>query len=143
MNICILYGRLHFLWDVLRRISLLHKGLRQAGRAKFDVTPLLPITYDAFAKCNAKCSTVLQIALLPLWHSVFSTGKIDHKIFLDWHGKCIYIWHKKERMKMKMQVIQITQNTSAMVRNGKIIYLIQNGRVHQDPLKIRYFQRMI
>lgn len=42
-----------------------------------------------------------------------------------------------------MKTIQITQNTSAMVRNGKVIYLIQNGKVTQDPLKIRYFQRMI
>lgn len=42
-----------------------------------------------------------------------------------------------------MSSVQITKNTIAMVRNGKVIYLIQNGKVTQDPLKIRYFQRMI
>ena len=42
-----------------------------------------------------------------------------------------------------MEKIKITQNTSAIVKNGKVIYLIQNGKLTQDPLKIRYFQRMI
>lgn len=42
-----------------------------------------------------------------------------------------------------MEKIQITKNTIAMVRNGKVIYLIQNGKVTQDPLKVRYFQNMI
>ena len=42
-----------------------------------------------------------------------------------------------------MSSVQITKNTIAMVRNGKVIYLIQNGKVTQDPLKIRYFQKMI
>lgn len=49
---------------------------------------------------------------------------------------------KKER-ELVMMMIKITENTSAMVRNGKVIYLIQNGKVTQDPLKVRYFQRMI
>ena len=40
-------------------------------------------------------------------------------------------------------MIKITQNTTAMVKNGKVIYLIQNGKITQDPLKVRYFQRMI
>lgn len=39
--------------------------------------------------------------------------------------------------------VQITKNTIAMVRNNKVIYLIQNGKITQDPLKVRYFQRMI
>ncbi len=42
-----------------------------------------------------------------------------------------------------METIKITQNTSAVVNNGKVIYLIQNGIKTQDPLKVRYFQRMI
>lgn len=42
-----------------------------------------------------------------------------------------------------MEMIKITNNTSAMVRNGKVIYLIQNGKMTQDPLKVRHFQRMI
>lgn len=42
-----------------------------------------------------------------------------------------------------METIKITENTSAIVKNGKVIYLIQNGKLTQDPLKIRYFQRMI
>lgn len=42
-----------------------------------------------------------------------------------------------------METIKITNNTTAMIRNGKVIYLIQNGKMTQDPLKIRYFQRMI
>ena len=42
-----------------------------------------------------------------------------------------------------MSSVQITKNTIAMVRNGKVIYLIQNGKITQDPLKIRYFQKMI
>jgi hypothetical protein len=51
---------------------------------------------------------------------------------------------KRERKKdKKMEMIQITKNTSAMVRNGKVIYLVQNGKITQDPLKVRYFQRMI
>ena len=52
----------------------------------------------------------------------------------------IYGIRKRE---LKMEMIQITKNTSAMVRNGKVIYLIQNGKITQDPLKVRYFQRMI
>jgi hypothetical protein len=48
---------------------------------------------------------------------------------------------KKERELVMM--IKITENTSAMVKNGKVIYLIQNGKFTQDPLKVRYFQRMI
>lgn len=48
---------------------------------------------------------------------------------------------KKERELVMM--IKITENTSAMVKNGKVIYLIQNGKITQDPLKVRYFQRMI
>jgi len=51
---------------------------------------------------------------------------------------------KKERKKdKKMEMIKITKNTTAMVRNGKVIYLVQNGKITQDPLKVRYFQRMI
>ncbi len=42
-----------------------------------------------------------------------------------------------------MNVIKITNNTSAFIKNGKIIALIQNGKVTQDSLKIRYFQKMI
>lgn len=42
-----------------------------------------------------------------------------------------------------MEKVKITNNTSALVRNGKVIYLIQNGKITQDPLKVRYFQRMI
>jgi hypothetical protein len=49
---------------------------------------------------------------------------------------------KKEKDK-KMETIKITNNTSAVVSNGKVIYLIQNGIKTQDPLKVRYFQRMI
>lgn len=41
------------------------------------------------------------------------------------------------------KMIKITENTSAMVKNGKIIYLVQNGKMTQDPLKVRYFQKMI
>lgn len=41
------------------------------------------------------------------------------------------------------KMIKITENTSAMLKNGKIIYLVQNGKMTQDPLKVRYFQRMI
>lgn len=44
---------------------------------------------------------------------------------------------------MMFTMIQITKNTSAMVKNGKIIYLIQKGKITQDPLKVRHFQRMI
>lgn len=40
-------------------------------------------------------------------------------------------------------MIKITEKTSALVKNGKVIYLIQNGKITQDPLKVRYFQRMI
>lgn len=40
-------------------------------------------------------------------------------------------------------MIQITKNTTAMVKNGKVIYLVQNGKITQDPLKVRYFQNMI
>ena len=40
-------------------------------------------------------------------------------------------------------MIKITENTSAMLKNGKIIYLVQNGKMTQDPLKVRYFQKMI
>ena len=50
---------------------------------------------------------------------------------------------KKEEKEKKMETIKITQNTSAVVNNGKVIYLIQNGIKTQDPLKVRYFQRMI
>jgi DNA-binding Xre family transcriptional regulator len=51
---------------------------------------------------------------------------------------------KRERKKdKKMETIKITKNTSAVVNNGKVIYLIQNGIKTQDPLKVRYFQRMI
>lgn len=50
---------------------------------------------------------------------------------------------KKEEKDKKMEPIKITNNTTAMVRNGKVIYLIQNGKMTQDPLKVRYFQRMI
>jgi hypothetical protein len=49
----------------------------------------------------------------------------------------------KEKEDKKMETIQITKNTSAVVNNGKVIYLIQNGIKTQDPLKVRYFQRMI
>jgi hypothetical protein len=42
-----------------------------------------------------------------------------------------------------MDMVKITNNTSAMVRNGKVIYLVQNGKITQDPLKVRYFQKMI
>ena len=42
-----------------------------------------------------------------------------------------------------MEKVRITENTVALVRNGKVIYLIQNGKMTQDPLKVRYFQRMI
>ena len=41
------------------------------------------------------------------------------------------------------KMIKITEKTSAMVKNGKVIYLVQNGKITQDPLKVRYFQRMI
>lgn len=41
------------------------------------------------------------------------------------------------------KMIKITENTSAMLKNGKIIYLVQNGKMTQDPLKVRYFQKMI
>lgn len=41
------------------------------------------------------------------------------------------------------QEIKITQNTTALVKNGKVIYLIQKGKITQDPLKVRHFQRMI
>jgi hypothetical protein len=50
---------------------------------------------------------------------------------------------KKEEKEKKMETIKITKNTSAVVNNGKVIYLIQNGIKTQDPLKVRYFQRMI
>jgi hypothetical protein len=53
----------------------------------------------------------------------------------------IYGIRKRERKMITM--IKITQNTTAMVKNGKVIYLIQNGKITQDPLKVRYFQRMI
>jgi hypothetical protein len=49
----------------------------------------------------------------------------------------------KEKEDKKMETIKITKNTSAVVNNGKVIYLIQNGIKTQDPLKVRYFQRMI
>ena len=50
---------------------------------------------------------------------------------------------KKEEKDKKMEKIKITNNTTAIVNNGKVIYLIQNGIKTQDPLKVRYFQRMI
>ena len=50
---------------------------------------------------------------------------------------------KKEEKDKKMESIKITNNTTAIVNNGKVIYLIQNGIKTQDPLKVRYFQRMI
>jgi hypothetical protein len=56
MNKCIPFGASHSFLVALRRISLRHKDLRQGGRAKFDVTPLLPTTYDELqnAMQNAK-----------------------------------------------------------------------------------------
>lgn len=57
---------------------------------------------------------------------------------------CIMMVEENDREKdKKMETIKITQNTSAVVNNGKVIYLIQNGIKTQDPLKVRYFQRMI
>ena len=43
----------------------------------------------------------------------------------------------------RIELVEITGNTTAVVKNGKVLYLIQNGRITQDPLKVRYFQRMI
>lgn len=43
----------------------------------------------------------------------------------------------------KYEMVQVSKTTFAMVKNGKVIYLIQNCKIIQDPLKIRYFQRMI
>lgn len=40
-------------------------------------------------------------------------------------------------------IVKITEKTSAVVKNGKVLYLIQNGKTTQDPLKVRYFQNMI
>ena len=47
------------------------------------------------------------------------------------------------KMNERIKMIEITGNTTAVVKNGKVLYLIQNGRVTKDPLKVRYFQRMI
>lgn len=41
------------------------------------------------------------------------------------------------------KMIKVSKTTFAMVKNGKVIYLVQNGKITQDPLKVRYFQRMI
>lgn len=43
----------------------------------------------------------------------------------------------------KYKMVKVSKTTFAMVKDGKIIYLIQNTKITQDPLKIRYFQRMI
>lgn len=43
----------------------------------------------------------------------------------------------------KFRMVKVSNTTVAMVREGKIIYLIQNGQMTQDPLKVRYFQKMI
>lgn len=43
----------------------------------------------------------------------------------------------------KFEMIRVSKTTFAMVKNGKVIYLIQNGKITQDPLKVRHFQRMI
>ena len=39
--------------------------------------------------------------------------------------------------------IQITKETAGLVRGTKLVALIQNGKVTQDPLKMRHFQRML
>lgn len=44
---------------------------------------------------------------------------------------------------MKYRMVQVSKTTFAMVKDGQVIYLIQNGKKTQDPLKIRYFQKMI
>jgi hypothetical protein len=115
--------------------------LGRAGRAKFDVTPLIPTTYSKLqnamqnAKSVANCNTLARGVLSK--NPIF----LGSKFFRVWHGKCIIYGIRKRELKMEM--IQITKNTSAMVKNGKVIYLIQNGKITQDPLKVRYFQRMI
>ena len=43
----------------------------------------------------------------------------------------------------KFRMVKVSKTTFAMVREGKVIYLFQNGQKTQDPLKIRYFQKMI
>lgn len=45
----------------------------------------------------------------------------------------------------KFKMVKVSKTTFAMVavNGGKIIYLIQNGQITQDPLKVRYFQRMV
>lgn len=43
----------------------------------------------------------------------------------------------------KYRMVQVSKTTFAMVENGKVIYLIQNGKITQDPLKVRHFQKMV
>jgi hypothetical protein len=43
----------------------------------------------------------------------------------------------------KYEMVKVSKTTFAMVKDGKVIYLIQHAKIIQDPLKIRYFQRMI
>lgn len=43
----------------------------------------------------------------------------------------------------RIELVKFSDNTTIVVKNGKVLYLIQNGRMNQDPLKVRYFQRMI
>lgn len=48
-------------------------------------------------------------------------------------------------MMNRFKMVKVSKTTFAMVtvNGGKIIYLIQNGQITQDPLKVRYFQRMV
>jgi hypothetical protein len=46
-------------------------------------------------------------------------------------------------MMNKFEMVKVSKTTFAMVKYGKVIYLIQHGKIIQDPLKVRYFQRMI
>ena len=43
----------------------------------------------------------------------------------------------------KFKMVKVSKTTFAMVKEGRVIYLIQHGQITQDPLKVRYFQRMI
>lgn len=43
----------------------------------------------------------------------------------------------------KFKMVKVSKTTLAMVKEGRVIYLIQHGQIVRDPLKVRYFQRMI
>lgn len=110
--------------------------------AKFDVSPLLLMLYDDLqnAMQNATHRSKMQHYLLGGTFSSPYISRLKNIFDFGTGSASLYGIRKRE---LKMEKIKITENTSALVRNGKVIYLIQNGKITQDPLKVRYFQRMI